>query len=1085
MKLRRPNFSGFPGRCLRKGKPAENLRGFPGISDGKPASNPVSPNRDLDFPQENVHNGETPCFQGFPKTKCPVKPLSQMSKIERIDYDKYMLFYAKFVDDLKAVFKNTEWERINDWAAYRDKSFVQIQQRNAEWLDEELRRFTNGLLRITHLKYNPQNNVKAAPDRADIRKIELNRKKEIADFEALLEQIVWNQRISQDSSPDVLVGDGSHTTETTEATTLKSLGFQYRKKWLQAFGKARRNGPGLSKQLETETHLIPFVQKLRNHRFDRYIWPAIQYRFGAPAMTRQADYLHDAYWTTLDSETEVRDELSTALANYQIVLMHDDAGMGKTAFSWMLFEHLLKINQEHSYVIRLEGIWPRSSDENRNPLQLMEVILEELLGKRLLGRQIQGYDTSSNSEEGFREALKKSNVFILLDGFDQMTNDDRAVAIEEIYKTVNSQSEIQKCHWLISGRPFSFRCKHKARKLFNENILRLRLKKFDENRQNTYFEDLSNHEYFKGQIDGKKQPLSFMCSNWKKEATESDLGIPLHLLEIRNVIEDSLTQSASAHDGRTLTEIRSSSELHARISDVYLRRTILQFEERDSIEANDAPETDAAKIDILRHICGCLAIQMMLDQNYNASIDNTTTKLQSYENTSRTDLVDAYLERCRNRYEYSKNSPVSYWAWGVEILQTSEVTHRNDIDVFTYECRSFRDRKAMEWYAAHYLMNHSTAKEWNEVIPNSGEQKIISFLGNTDWTRCWQLAMELPNNFYVEKKLEDCIKHVFDLPRDSAKRRPCEWMWIAWCKRLEQDKLAIQRMINPLGSAKDVIKVFRQEFNTLIKQGNAIAAELKFDADRDSPNYSLTNPNQTVKGQYRRIPDKGGTSVFFGDRGGLVSVSQFWLRKFMVTNEEYRLFDPSHNTKSKKFNRKDLPVTMVDWYMATMFCCWLGSDYRLPTEAEWETACRANKTENCGLHDETKYWFGNDMSEAINHAWYRRSPNRSIKCLSDSSDPQLHQNRWGLFDIAGNVWEWTSDWYANYSPESNFNPVGPKDGKRRVLRGGSWKSKCRHILSAFRGRYEPKFCDNSTGFRIAMSSSESSRSERETGKKVK
>jgi hypothetical protein len=753
--------------------------------------------------------------------------------------------------------------------------------------------------------------------------------------------------------------------------------------------------------------------------------------------------------------------------------MHDDAGMGKTAFSWMLFEHLLKVNEVHPYVIRLEGIWPRTADDQKFPLSLEAVLIEELLGSRILGWPVADRAPHemhvSDAAQKLLEMFCNKDVYILLDGLDQMTEDDRQAAIKVITRSVAFEDRIPKCHWLISGRPFSFRGKRNTRKLFNENILRLRLKKFDENRQNEYFDDLAKHQYFMRQTDAKKKPLSFMCSNWKKEATESDLGIPLHLLEIRNVIEDFLKPFGSAHHGRTLTEIRSSSELHARISDVYLRRTILQFEERDSIEAHDVPANDAAKIDELRHICGCLAIQMMLDQNYNASIDNTTTKLRSYENTSRTDLVDAYLERCRNRYEHSRDSHVSYWAWGVKILQTSEVTHRNDIDNFTHECRSFRDRKAMEWYAAHYLMNHSTAKDWNEIIPNSGEQKIVSFIGNTNWTRCWQLAMELPNNFYAERKLEASIKRVFDLPHDPARQRPCEWMWIAWCKRLEQDALAIQRRIVPLGNAKNVIKEFRQEFNTLVKNGNAIAAELKFDADRDSPNYSLTNPNQTEKGQYRRIPDNGEFSLFFGERGKTVSVSQFWLRKFMVTNEEYRLFDPSHNPK---FNRKDLPVTEVDWYMATMFCCWLGSDYRLPTEAEWETACRANKTENCKLEDETKYWFGNDVTQAKNHAWYRRNSNGSVKRLSDSSETQFHQNRWGLFDMAGNVWEWTRDWYANYSTQSNFNPVGPKDGTRRVLRGGSWKYKFAGLKSAFRARYEPLTCDNSTGFRIAVSSSE-------------
>ncbi len=146
----------------------------------------------------------------------------------------------------------------------------------------------------------------------------------------------------------------------------------------------------------------------------------------------------------------------------------------------------------------------------------------------------------------------------------------------------------------------------------------------------------------------------------------------------------------------------------------------------------------------------------------------------------------------------------------------------------------------------------------------------------------------------------------------------------------------------------------------------------------------------------------------------------------------------------------DHPIVNVTWHDAVAYCNWAG--VRLPTEAEWEYACRAGTS--------TKYYWGNDMDGR--YAWY-----------SDNSDCRTHNvgdklpNAWGLYDMAGNVWEWCNDWhdedYYSRSPESD--PQGPSSGDGRVLRGGSWNNNPRNLRVSYRNWNSPGNRYFNDGFR--------------------
>ena len=128
--------------------------------------------------------------------------------------------------------------------------------------------------------------------------------------------------------------------------------------------------------------------------------------------------------------------------------------------------------------------------------------------------------------------------------------------------------------------------------------------------------------------------------------------------------------------------------------------------------------------------------------------------------------------------------------------------------------------------------------------------------------------------------------------------------------------------------------------------------------------------------------------------------------------------------------------------------------YRLPTEAEWEYACRAGST--------TRFCFGDEEERWGNMPGMMRTPRGKPIPVG-----QKRPNAWGLYDMHGNVWEWCQDWYGDYPAGPVTDPRGPNAGECRVLRGGSWGNDSRNLRSAARNFSNPDFRHRSLGFRVA------------------
>jgi formylglycine-generating enzyme required for sulfatase activity len=164
--------------------------------------------------------------------------------------------------------------------------------------------------------------------------------------------------------------------------------------------------------------------------------------------------------------------------------------------------------------------------------------------------------------------------------------------------------------------------------------------------------------------------------------------------------------------------------------------------------------------------------------------------------------------------------------------------------------------------------------------------------------------------------------------------------------------------------------------------------------------------------------------------------------------------------KKQFFSRDpDGPVVQVSWNDARKFCEWSGVS--LPTEAQWEYACRAGT--------QSRFYFGDEDSKLGEYAWYyENSGGGVLKKRGTHPVGQKKPNAWGLYDMHGNAWEWCHDRYGDYPMTSVTDPARTTSGGNRVLRGGSWCNIPRNCRTADRIRIKPSGRLYSLGFRLVL-----------------
>ena len=211
-----------------------------------------------------------------------------------------------------------------------------------------------------------------------------------------------------------------------------------------------------------------------------------------------------------------------------------------------------------------------------------------------------------------------------------------------------------------------------------------------------------------------------------------------------------------------------------------------------------------------------------------------------------------------------------------------------------------------------------------------------------------------------------------------------------------------------------------------------------------------------------------------------VWVSEFEIAKFPVTQGQYAEVmgeNPSYfqDPADDGERPEDRPVEGVSWFDAVRFCnrrseleglkpcydlktwkCDFTADgYRLPTEAEWEYACRAGTT--------SQYYFGNTPAKLGNYGWYDKNSGGRPRPVG-----QKLPNAWGLYDMCGNVWQWCNDFYKvdYYAGSPKQDPRGPDGGENKVVRGGAWRFGAESCRSGFRYNESPGYSDVCFGYDI-------------------
>jgi formylglycine-generating enzyme required for sulfatase activity len=278
----------------------------------------------------------------------------------------------------------------------------------------------------------------------------------------------------------------------------------------------------------------------------------------------------------------------------------------------------------------------------------------------------------------------------------------------------------------------------------------------------------------------------------------------------------------------------------------------------------------------------------------------------------------------------------------------------------------------------------------------------------------------------------------------------------------------------PIAVAAPRVGVVPQPVKTLATNGQVAPAVANPEADRQR----FANYVNSVGGHMLFIPSGEFTMGSDAPDAGpterpptRVTLSKFYMSRHLITNADFEQYDPGHVRKRAPGAGDRHPVVYVSHLEAMKYCLWLSTRerkrYRLPSEAEWEFAARGN--------DGRKYPWGNhehrgDLANFADRntvfAWSDRDIDDGYPESSPVGAFPFGASPFGIEDLAGNVWEWCLDFFEPYRGIAKVNPHGPTSGSKRVMRGGSWKSRFASLRSTTRNSNVPNYSCNDLGFRI-------------------
>jgi sulfatase modifying factor 1 len=376
-----------------------------------------------------------------------------------------------------------------------------------------------------------------------------------------------------------------------------------------------------------------------------------------------------------------------------------------------------------------------------------------------------------------------------------------------------------------------------------------------------------------------------------------------------------------------------------------------------------------------------------------------------------------------------------------------------------YEAEGYRLPMEAEWeYAARYPDGR--------LYPWGNDPATDCATANVNCVR-WTRGVGLFNQGDNSLGISDLIGNVLEFTND----------WFS-------NEYVLTEYVNPLGPPTGTQRVYRgSDFGDAAPAYSRATARQGFYLPSRSDSWTgfrTVRSEEASASPMTYVPE--GTFVMGSTQVGGYSIPEhevyldaFLIDKYEVTNREYKRFcdatgraypvDPGFFTLPNYFlNYPDFPVVRVDWYDASAYASWVGK--RLPTEAEWERAAK-------GSEDNRLWPWGNTFLQELNGTTRHANVTGAEDGWAQTSP--IGRYPWGVspagcYDMAGNVWEWVSDWYGPtyYSVSPHDNPQGPASGGNKVFRGGNWYNVADTARCANRGSNAPTYKATNIGFRCAM-----------------
>lgn len=361
----------------------------------------------------------------------------------------------------------------------------------------------------------------------------------------------------------------------------------------------------------------------------------------------------------------------------------------------------------------------------------------------------------------------------------------------------------------------------------------------------------------------------------------------------------------------------------------------------------------------------------------------------------------------------------------------------------------WRNRSLQEFFAALWACKYASDSDLSRL---ARFQYTAGDDGAANYYWIWRFGVEMPSVGRTKACWLGLVSPLLERKRSKCSKspRPTEMIYRAW--------VTLSNYLEPTDGAPECVEKARQLFNGFRNEISRIVSgghgrRAMRVAEQLLASFVLVPPggaDSAIAFQMGSTAEEKGRGNSEPRHTHLIECP-FSLNRYAVTAEQLELFDPQHiGRKDAGRWRPRYPAIHVTWYDAWVFCRWLGDSYRLPTEAEWEFACRAGTS--------TSYSFGDDAH------WLRRFARCGVHA-DGTPNPVgcLRPNQWGLYDMHGNSWEWCADWYSQDPANERSRASGQT---YRVARGGACNTSRYRLRSAERAFREPDDSGGAIGFRV-------------------